>query len=123
MVPWTSGTLLKAFFDPAKPLPVADQAIKMLSAVCSSADRPSTDSVRRLASPDLPSEGCSACEFYRVEYGFLVQGSLRGVLPPNTLTGCSPAPECQPGPRVMIRGDVGWAGGSAGPDFFIYLGK
>jgi hypothetical protein len=23
----------------------------------------------------------------------------------------------------VVRGDVGWAGGGAGPDFFIYLGK
>lgn len=45
------------------------------------------------------------------------------MLPVNTETGCTPAPACQPGPRVMQRGDVGWAGGGAGPDFFIYLGE
>lgn len=28
-----------------------------------------------------------------------------------------------PGPRFMERGDVAWAGGSAGPHWFIYLGK
>jgi cyclophilin family peptidyl-prolyl cis-trans isomerase len=27
------------------------------------------------------------------------------------------------GPKIMERGEIGWAGGSAGPDFFVYLGK
>ncbi len=27
-----------------------------------------------------------------------------------------------PGPKLMERGEIGWAGGDAGPDFFIYLG-
>jgi len=56
----------------------------------------------------------SACAFYRAEPGFLIQGSLRALIPSNTLT--------QPGPKLMERGDVGWAGGFSGPDFFIYLG-
>lgn len=68
--------------------------------------------VRTLVSaPDLCT---SSCEFYRAEPGFLLQGSLRARFAPNKVT--------RPGPRIMVRGDVGWAGGSAGPDFFIYLG-
>ena len=82
--------------------------------------RPSTVAVASLA--DTP-DSCRACELYRVEPGFLVQGILKGSLPVNTATGCDPAPGCQPGPRVMVGGDVGWAGGGAGPDFFIYLGS
>ena len=27
------------------------------------------------------------------------------------------------GPKLMERGDIGWAGEGPGPDFFIYLGK
>lgn len=132
-VPWTSGTLLKAYRDPAAPLPAADQTLSTVALRTAAGDirlrlrpdwhTPSVDSVRRLASPELPAAACSACELYRVEYGFLIQGTLRGILPPNKLTGCTPAPACQPGPRLMQRGDVGWAGGGAGPDFFIYLGQ
>ena len=81
---------------------------------------PSTEAVVALA--QAGEDACSACEIYRVEPGFLVQGILKGDLPVNDKTGCKPAPECQPGPRTMIRGDVGWAGGGPGPDFFIYLG-
>jgi len=131
-VPWTSGALLKAYRLPEAPLPVADRTLDTVAIHTSVGDirlrlRPdwhaaSVDSVRRLASPDLAAGACSSCEFYRVEFGFLLQGTLRGVLPPNDQTGCTPAPACQPGPRLMQRGDVGWAGGGAGPDFFIYLG-
>lgn len=42
------------------------------------------------------------------------QGSLRAFIPPNNQT--------KPGPKFMERGEIGWAGGSAGPDWFIYLG-
>ena len=42
------------------------------------------------------------------------QGSLRAYIPPNNKT--------TPGPKFMERGDIGWAGGSSGPDWFIYLG-
>ncbi len=85
--------------------------------------RPSTDAVRALAgTPGACINRARPCELYRVEHGFLVQGHLRGSLPVNTKTGCVPAPACQPGPRVMVRGDVGWAGGGPGPDFFVYLG-
>lgn len=132
-VPWTSGTLLKAYWDSQLPLPRADPEVRVVALRTSQGDirlrlrddwhSPSADSIRRLTSPELATDSCSQCEFYRPEYGFLLQGVLRGVLPPNRATGCSPAPQCQPGPRVMVRGDVGWAGGGAGPDFFIYLGK
>ena len=71
----------------------------------------SVDYVRRVAEGGLCS---SACAFYRVEPGFLLQGSLRAFLAPNNVT--------RKGPKIMERGEVGWAGGSAGPDFFIYLG-
>ena len=57
----------------------------------------------------------SACAFYRAEPGFLIQGSLRSLIPPNA--------ETKEGPKLMERGDVGWAGGFSGPDFFIYLGE
>ena len=42
------------------------------------------------------------------------QGSLRAFFAPNNVT--------TPGPKIMEKGEIGWAGGSAGPDFFIYLG-
>lgn len=92
---------------------------------------PSTAAVRSLAEEHAKCTGrgggtracarsaCTQCELYRVETGFLVQGTLRGSRPVNRETGCKPAPACQPGPRVMVRGDVGWAGGGAGPDFFV----
>ena len=50
----------------------------------------------------------------RAEPAFLLQGSLRARIAPNNIT--------RPGPRHMRRGDVGWAGASYGPDFFVYLG-
>ncbi|KAK3246585.1 hypothetical protein CYMTET_43882 [Cymbomonas tetramitiformis] len=132
-VPWASGTLAKGFWDPGAPLPVVNTSLGHVLLRTSEGDirlrlkedwhLPSVNTVRRLAAPGLPPGSCRQCEFYRVEYGFLVQGVLRGVLPVNKETGCDPAPQCQPGPRVMQRGDVGWAGGGPGPDFFIYLGK
>jgi hypothetical protein len=27
------------------------------------------------------------------------------------------------GPKIMERGEIGWAGGGAGPDFFAFLGQ
>jgi cyclophilin family peptidyl-prolyl cis-trans isomerase len=56
-----------------------------------------------------------ACEVYRVEPGFLVQGTLKSAsAASNTKT--------KEGPRLMRRGDVGWAGEGPGPDFFVYVG-
>ena len=43
-----------------------------------------------------------------------LQGALHAYIPPNNVT--------KEGPKVMERGEIGWAGGGAGPDFFIYLG-
>lgn len=83
-VPWTSGALPRAFYDKSLPLPPADPSLEIVSIRTSEGDirlrlkddwhRPSADSVRRLTSKDLPLGACSQCEFYRVEYGFLVQG-------------------------------------------------
>ena len=57
-----------------------------------------------------------SCKLYRVEPGFLVQGVLRSfVVRANKETF-----QFQ---KLMEYGDVGWAGGSAGPDFFVYLGE
>jgi len=56
-----------------------------------------------------------ACEVYRVEPGFLVQGTLRS----EKVEGNA---KTRDGPRLMRRGDVGWAGEGPGPDFFVYLG-
>ena len=52
---------------------------------------------------------------YRLEPGFLIQGRL---LDP----GVRPNTDKRRAPKVMERGEVGWAGGGAGPDWFIYLG-
>ena len=41
-------------------------------------------------------------------------GVLRGLIPPNTVT--------KEGPKLMEKGEVGWAGAGPGPDFFIYMG-
>ena len=57
-----------------------------------------------------------ACEVYRVEPGFLVQGTLRS----EKVEGNA---KTRDGPRLMRRGDVGWAGEGPGPDFFVYLGR
>jgi len=56
-----------------------------------------------------------SCKLYRVEPGFLVQGVLRSF----TVKSNKETFQFQ---KLMEYGDVGWAGGSAGPDFFVYLG-
>jgi len=68
------------------------------------------------------------CEFYRAEPGFLLQGGLRALVEPNRACRSfrgGPAectdPELRPGGSYMEKGDVAWAGGSAGPDFFIMM--
>lgn len=56
-----------------------------------------------------------SCHLYRAEPTFLLQGTLRSFsVAANTKT--------LRGPKIMERGEIGWAGGGAGPDFFIYLG-
>ena len=70
------------------------------------------------------------CELYRAEPGFLLQGALRALVAPNThcraFAGgpkeCTD-PKERPGGPMMEKGDVAWAGGSAGPDFFIMMNR
>ena len=97
--------------------------------------RPSVDFVRFAA--DNSCDG----ELYRSENNFLVQGRiacsrLRGGRSsvPKVVKGACPAgvtparlrqcpshdPNCGCHGPIMSKGMVGWAGGSAGPDFFIY---
>ena len=52
---------------------------------------------------------------YRLEPGFLIQGRLNSI-------GVRANTDKRKAPKVMERGEVGWAGGGAGPDYFIYLG-
>jgi hypothetical protein len=83
-------------------------------------------------------------ELYRSERDFLVQGRIDcgaqrhagAVTTVVSKGGCPPGIQADPhrqcpshdpncgchGP-IMGHGMVGWAGGSAGPDFFIYIGK
>lgn len=121
-VPWTSGILHKDYDRDAATLPAVDTSIQVVSlrtnhGVMSIRLKPdwsthSVDFVRRIA---MEPEVCTtSCQFYRAEPGLLLQGSMRAFIPHNNVT--------KPGPKIMERGDVGWAGGSAGPHFFIYLG-
>ena len=76
--------------------------------------RESVEYLRALAVEPDACEG--TCEMYRVEPGFLVQGTLKSAsVAANSAT--------KDGPRLMVRGDVGWAGEGPGPDFFVYLGE
>jgi len=79
-------------------------------------------------------------ELYRSEKDFLVQGRIdcpsggAAPVPPHVVKGSCPAgvapdgkracpshdPNCGCHGPVMSKGMVGWAGGSAGPDLFIY---
>ena len=70
------------------------------------------------------------CEFYRAEPGFLLQGAMRALVAPNKQCRYFPGgpkectdPQERPGGDVMEKFDVAWAGGSAGPDFFILLSR
>mmetsp|Transcript_17183 Transcript_17183/g.32829 ORF Transcript_17183/g.32829 Transcript_17183/m.32829 type:complete len:227 (-) Transcript_17183:372-1052(-) len=96
----------------------------------------SVDFVLRVAKQDRCSSS-RECKFYRAERNFLLQGSMRSQVQPNTQLGVCPpefvgAPRSSPCPShdpdcgchgpVMVPGMVGWAGGGAGPDFFIYAG-
>jgi len=122
-VPWSSGLLSGKALDVSRAeLPAADARIAVVALRTLLGDirlrlradwsAESVEYVRLLAAqPHLCS---SACEFYRAEPAFLLQGSLRARIAPNNIT--------RPGPRHMRRGDVGWAGASYGPDFFVYLG-
>ena len=57
----------------------------------------------------------NSCHLYRAEPGFLLQGTLKSF-------SVRPNEETKRGPKVMERGEIGWAGEGAGPDFFVYLG-
>mmetsp|Transcript_57060 Transcript_57060/g.131013 ORF Transcript_57060/g.131013 Transcript_57060/m.131013 type:complete len:313 (-) Transcript_57060:357-1295(-) len=84
------------------------------------------------------SSGCAG-ELYRSEKDFLVQGRISCTgssltAAPKVVKGGCPAgaavdtarrcpshdPSCGCHGPIMTKGMVGWAGGSAGPDFFIY---
>jgi cyclophilin family peptidyl-prolyl cis-trans isomerase len=121
-VPWHSGALAKDGDVKPGSLPPPDESIKGVVIATPKGNirlklRPdwsesSVAFVRLLAAHPLSTP---AFEFYRVEPGFLLQGSLRALIPSNNIT--------TKGPRAMQRGDVGWAGAGPGPDFFIYLGS
>ena len=76
---------------------------------------PSASFASKLAAQDA---SLQASTVYRLEPGFLIQGRLglkqSGLVPPNR--------DNTRAAKVMERGEVGWAGGSTGPDWFIYLG-
>ena len=136
-VPWTSGSLLKDYDkhaidanagelgsdvgEWADALPGGPRAVNIVTPAGSMRvtlrpdwHLPSVIFAQRLATE----RGCSggSCHLYRVEPGFLVQGTMRSFsVSANTRT--------LRGPKIMERGEIGWAGGSAGPDFFVYLGK
>lgn len=122
MVAWTSGVLDKDWSRDWSELPPASAAIKKVVLKTSHGDirirlmpdwsETSVEYVRLLAANSLCS---SECKLYRAEPGFLLQGVIRGFLPSNKVT--------KEGPKVMERGEIGWAGGSFGPDFFIYIGS
>jgi hypothetical protein len=82
--------------------------------------------------------GCDG-ELYRSEHNFLIQGRIscgskaktkvvKGACPPGTAVDKQRAcpshdPQCGCHGPIMTRGMVGWAGGSAGPDFFVYTAR
>ena len=135
-VPWTSGMLMKDYAKTAGPgregedgtttttttprtlkesvsiqTPVGDFTIRLKPEW----HRKSVEYLTDLAETENACQG-SSCKLYRVEPGFLVQGVLRSyVVRANKETF-----QFQ---KLMEYGDVGWAGGSAGPDFFVYLGE
>ena len=131
-VPWTSGMLMKDYAKTAErgregedgtttsrtlkervsiQTPVGDFTIRLKPEW----HRKSVEYLTDLAETENACQGAS-CKLYRVEPGFLVQGVLRSyVVRANKETF-----QFQ---KLMEYGDVGWAGGSAGPDFFVYLGE
>ena len=113
-VPWHSGTLPKDGDVDHRSLPPPDESIKGIILATPKGNirlklRPdwsasSVAFVRLLAAHPLATP---SFEFYRVEPGFLLQGSLRALIASNNIT--------TKGPRAMQRGDVGWAGAGPGP--------
>ena len=76
----------------------------------------SAESMEYAAAVSSQAPAAQASTIYRLEPGFLIQGRMLSSarIKPNT--------DKRHACKVMERGEVGWAGGSAGPDFFIYLG-
>lgn len=79
--------------------------------------------IQRLMNDPIP---CTNCKFYRAQDRGILQGVMKKKgIEANTKLGACPREvdktstesECH-GP-IMTRGMVGWAGGDAGPDFFI----
>lgn len=122
-VVWTSGVVPKDYDINPDTLPPVNTSISEMIVTTSYGkiriklkpewSESSVAYVRRLAA--MPELCSSACQFYRAEPGFLLQGSMRSYIPANQATTL--------GPKFMERGDIGWAGGGAGPDWFIYLGE
>lgn len=122
-VPWTSGTVLKDF-DPTPGKGASLGASEAFVALVTPAGRirirlkpewhqPSSEHVARLADENA----CKgSCHLYRTEPGFLLQGTLRSFK-------VAANKDLKNGPKLMERGDIGWAGEGPGPDFFIYLGE
>jgi len=127
---WNSGTLAKDFARES------EEVVSRLGASALAESRTATltiegfgdvvlrlkpewhhESVQFIRALALERGSCEGtCEIYRVEPGFLVQGTLKStVVASNTHT--------KDGPKLMERGDVGWAGEGPGPDFFFYLGE
>ena len=122
-VAWTSGTLPKDVpaMTPTPPAQVLNRTrvVGLTTAFGEMRIRlrpewhvPSVRYVQHVAQADV----CTVkCQLYRAEPGFLLQGAMRAVIAPNK--------ETQERARgtPMERGHVAWAGGSAGPDFFITM--
>jgi cyclophilin family peptidyl-prolyl cis-trans isomerase len=116
--PWTSGVLLKDYDDGTKPYPPGGATHVVLRTAAGALrirlhpewSLGSVTYVRKVARHGL----CNAkCVFYRAEPHFLLQGALGAYIKPNNETRTRGADV------AMERGDVAWAGGFAGPDFFI----
>jgi len=136
--PWTSGALLKDV-----PSVLAAHSEATLNGTRIVALKTKFGELRIRLRPEwhLPSvrfvqraaltDSCTVkCELYRAEPGFLLQGAMRAIVEPNKLCRQfrSGPKECtddaaRPGGSVMEKGDVAWAGGSAGPDFFIMMSR
>jgi hypothetical protein len=134
--PWTAGTLPK---DSPGDQPVASEAALNSTRIVSLRTKFGELRIRLKPEWHLPSvryvqaaalgDFCTVkCELYRAEPGFLLQGAMRALIKPNKQCRkfrggpeeCTDS-EVRPGGPMMEKGDVAWAGGSAGPDFFIMM--
>jgi cyclophilin family peptidyl-prolyl cis-trans isomerase len=124
-VPWHAGTLMKdAAYLARVPTEAQLNATRVVALKTRFGDLrirlrddwhlPSVRYVQQVALGDV----CTVkCQLYRAEPGFLLQGGMRAVIAPNKLT------HEKPRGTPMEKGDVAWAGGSSGPDFFITMHK